>query len=76
MYKHRPSTTIMSGNVQWIKSQKGRTQLIVDNYVFTANGKGKAEGVRYWKCSTNGCTVSAKTQGDRLLEIHGLINPR
>ena len=32
-------------------------------------------GVRYWKCSTNGCTVSAKTHGDRLIEIHGLINP-
>jgi hypothetical protein len=66
----------MAGNnVQWVSSQKGKTQLVVDNYVFMSNGKGKAVGVRYWKCSTSGCAVSARTQGDRLTEINGCLTP-
>jgi hypothetical protein len=66
----------MTGNnVQWVSSHKGKTQLVVDNYVFMSNGKGKAVGVRYWKCSTSGCAVSARTQGDRLTEINGCLTP-
>ena len=62
-------------NVEWVTSQKRKAKLIVDDYVFASNGKGKAVGVRYWICSTNGCTVNAKTSGNQLDEIHGLVNP-
>jgi hypothetical protein len=40
-----------------------------------SNGKGKAVGVRYWKCFTSGRTVSTRTQDDRLTEINGCLTP-
>jgi hypothetical protein len=69
--------TMAAHNVMWTCSQKGKKQLVVDSYVFEVNGKGKAADVLYWKCSTSGCTVGAKTEGDRLSEIrgeHGHVN--
>lgn len=61
-------------NVEWINSQKGRSKLIVDNYLFESNGKGKVPGVRYWTCATSNCRVSAKTNGNNLVDIQGSAN--
>jgi hypothetical protein len=46
----------------------------VDEYLFESNGKGKAVGVRYWACSTACCKVNAKTEGNQLVQIRGLIS--
>ena len=61
-------------NVEWITSQKGKPQLVVDGYMFTCNGKGKAVNVRYWVCAS-GCSARAKTEGNRLVELNGVVNP-
>jgi FLYWCH zinc finger domain len=56
-------------NVQWILSQKGKEKLVIDDYTFICNGKGKtisAPNVRYWSCQANGCAVKAKTSGNQL----------
>lgn len=62
-------------NVKWIKSTKGNDQLVVDDYIYHCNGKGKAGAVKYWICSTPGCRVNAKTQGNNLLSLTGIVNP-
>jgi hypothetical protein len=62
-------------NVTWIKSTKGGNQLVVDGYVFHCNGKGKVAGVKYWICSSPNCKVNAKTNGNQLVSLHGVINP-
>lgn len=62
-------------NVTWIKSQKGQDQLVVDDFIFVVNGKGRDPGVRYWCCKTTGCVVTAKTDGQRLIEMKQLPNP-
>ena len=61
-------------NVDWITSQKGRSKLIVDDYLYESNGKGKVPGVRYWTCATTSCPVSAKTNGNNLIDIRGAVN--
>ena len=67
---------VMAGrNVTWVKSQKGHDQLVIDNFIFVVNGKGRDPHVRYWSCKTNGCSVTAKTQGHQLVEINQLPNP-
>jgi hypothetical protein len=35
-----------NNNVEWITSERGRSKLIIDNYLFESNGKGKTPGVR------------------------------
>lgn len=62
-------------NVQWVKSQKGKDKLIVDDYMFESNGKGKAAGVTYWTCSYAGCKVNAKTEFNQLVKVNGITNP-
>jgi hypothetical protein len=64
-----------NGNVQWVKSSKGNDQLVIDDYIFSKNGKGKAYGVLYWICSTPGCKVNAKTLGNELVSVTGIVNP-
>ena len=54
-------------NVEWITSERGGSKLIIDNYLFESNGKGKTPGVRYWTCATSNCPVSAKTNGNNVL---------
>jgi hypothetical protein len=66
--------SVSNVNVEWIKSQKGNDQLVVESYLFVSNGKGKAVNVRYWVCSTVGCKVKAKTEGTRLIDLSGLMN--
>jgi hypothetical protein len=61
-------------NVEWITSQKGRSKLSIDNYLFESNGKGKVPGIRYWTCATSNCPVSAKTNGTNLIDISGAVN--
>lgn len=63
-----------NNNVEWITSERGRTKLIIDNYLFESNGKGKTPGVRYWTCATCNCPVSAKTNGNNVTDIRGAIN--
>jgi hypothetical protein len=58
-------------NVSWIKSTKGNDQLVVDDFTFTCNGKGKQAGVKYWICSEPGCKVKAKTNGNQLISLNG-----
>ena len=65
---------VVNRNVRWIKSQKGKDQLVVDNYIFTVNGKGKAPDVRYWVCSNSNCVVSAKTDGQQLIDLKNCPN--
>jgi len=63
-------------NVQWISSQKGQSQLVIDSYMFQSNGKGRGgNNVRYWKCADKGCDVTARTDGNNVLEVKGLVNP-
>lgn len=62
-------------NVQWTKSSKGHDQLVVDNYIFFKNGKGKTPGVMYWICSSPGCRVSTKTHVNQLVSVSGVVNP-
>ena len=65
-------------NVEWLESQKGRPLLSVDGYLFTNSGNGKSAGVRYWKCmgfKTSNCGVSAKTLGQNLVQLSGVLNP-
>lgn len=64
--------------LQWIVSQKGKEKLIIDDYTFICNGKGKtmsAPNVRYWSCQANGCAVKAKTSGNQLVDLTGVTNP-
>ena len=62
-------------NVQWTKSSKGHDQLVVDDYIFFKNGKGKTPGVIYWICSSPGCRVNAKTHVNQLVSVTGVVNP-
>ena len=57
--------------VSWLESQKGKTKLIIDDYLFESNGKGKAPTVRYWACATGGCAVRVKTDGNA---VQGVVN--
>ena len=59
-------------NVVWVDSQKGKTKLVIDDYLFESNGKGKAANVRYWACATGGCAVQVKTDGN---VVQGVVNP-
>jgi FLYWCH zinc finger domain len=65
----------MANNIKWIKSSKGKDQLVVDDFIFYNHGKGKAAGIMYWTCSSPGCKVNAKTVGNQLLKLNGLANP-
>jgi len=66
--------------VEWLVSRKGKCKLVVDGYAFQFSGKGKAPNVlnvRYWICSSSGCTIKARTQGNILSGIvlaHGHVN--
>ena len=62
-------------NIQWTKSSKGHDQLVVDDYIFNNNGKGKTPGVMYWICSSPGCMVRSKTDGNQVITVTGLANP-
>lgn len=65
-------------DVKWLRSQKGKDILTVDDYLFDICGNGKADGVRYWKCSNfkmSNCAVKAKTVGAVLTSITGIDNP-
>lgn len=67
-----------ASNVQRIVSQKGKEKLVIDEYTFICNGKGKsisAPNVRYWSCQANGCAVKAKTSGNQLVDMTGVTNP-
>jgi len=64
-----------NNNVKWIKSTKGKDQLVVDDFIFSCNGKGKEVGVRYWICSSPNCKVNAKTDGNQLVRLTGIVNP-
>lgn len=66
---------VVNRNVRWIKSQKGKDQLVIENYIFVVNGKGKAPNVRYWACSNSNCSVSAKTDGHQLIDLKNCPNP-
>lgn len=54
-------------NVQLAKSSKGNDQLVIDDYIFSKNGKGKEAGVLYWICSKPGCKINAKAIGNQLV---------
>jgi hypothetical protein len=62
-------------NVQWTTSSKGQNQLVVDDYIFFKNGKGKIPGFIYWICSSPGCKVNAKTNGNQLVSVTNIVNP-
>ena len=62
-------------NIRWTASSKGNDQLIVDEYILHTNGKGKTPGVAYWICSSPGCSVKAKTHGNHLVSVTGVVNP-
>jgi hypothetical protein len=69
------SCIMAQNNVEWVKSQRGKDKLVVDEYLFESNGKGKSAGVVYWICANVCCKVNAKTVDRQLVEIKGLINP-
>ena len=46
----------------------------MDNYIFVKNGKGRVPNVRYWTCSSDGCVVSAKTDGLQLTALQNVAN--
>jgi hypothetical protein len=60
-----------AGNVQWVTSQKGNPPLVLDDYLFTCNGKGKFPTVRYWSCAS-GCPVNVKTDGNQVINVTGV----
>lgn len=62
-------------NVQWLTSTKGQPLLVVDDYMFHKNGKGKNPDVLYWICASNGrtgCTVRATTDRQNLSDLRGV----
>lgn len=64
-------------NVQWLTSQKGQPMLVVDDYIFSKNGKGKNQDVLYWICASNGhtaCSVRATTERQVLTDFRGVHN--
>jgi hypothetical protein len=65
-------------NVEWISSERERSKLVVDSYLYQMNGKGKlaqAPNVRYWVCASSGCSVRAKTDGNIVVQVTGTVNP-
>ena len=66
------------GDIKWLTSQKGQRQLVVDNYIYKNNEKGKDRGTVYWVCSSkrsSGCQATAQTNVDHLNWIHEVDNP-
>jgi hypothetical protein len=61
-------------NEEWITSERGKSKLIIDNYLFESNGKGKIPGSRYWTCATSSCPISAKTIGNNVIDVGGPVN--
>ena len=61
-------------NVEWITSERGKSKLIIDNYLFESNGKGKIPGTRYWTCATSSCPISAKTIGNNVIDVQVPVN--
>ncbi len=60
--------------VQWLTSERGKPMLVVDDYIFANNGKGKNPNVMYWICAgnaSNGCSARAGTNGQALTELRG-----
>lgn len=63
-------------NVQWLTSNKGQPLLVIDDYIFKDAGKGKSQhapNVRYWVCKQR-CGVKAKTDGQNLITVEGIVN--
>jgi hypothetical protein len=65
----------MNGHiVKWVTSQRGQPQLVVDDYKYTNNGKGKNANIMYWLCAgskTYGCSVRAVTDRQALSDLRG-----
>jgi hypothetical protein len=65
----------MNGHiVKWVTSQRGQPQLVVDDYKYTNNGKGKNANIMYWLCAgskTFGCSVRAVTDRQALSDLRG-----
>ena len=63
--------------VEWNESQKGAPLLCIDSYLFSNKGHGKDPAVRYWKClgcKTYNCAVTAKTLGQAVVSLSGVVN--
>jgi hypothetical protein len=63
-----------NNKVEWISSERGQPKLVIDDYMFVSNGKGRTPGSRYWKCSFKGCQVTAKTIGNNVMGLQGIMN--
>jgi len=62
---------------EFVKTNKGGSFLIVDQYLFRIDRN--IPPVRRWKCKTNGCRATAKTELDQLIRAsdtaeHGHAN--
>ncbi|KAG0442547.1 hypothetical protein DMUE_0202 [Dictyocoela muelleri] len=57
-------------NYFWVQSEKNRNNLVVEMFYFRVKGVGRGDKC-YWKCSFEGCSVTATTSNAILLNVKG-----